>query len=90
MISSKTSTRSRVGTLVALGLVSVLGMSACDDGDDGGTDTTLVDELQSDPDVPYDPSVSDFGDNTETDERNNQGFDLDEPGPVGNQTNPND
>jgi hypothetical protein len=58
--------------------VSVFGMSACDDGGDSKPDTTLVDELQSDPDVPFDPDVSDFGDNTETDERGNMGFDVDD------------
>lgn len=89
MITRKTSTRSRAGTLLALAAVSVFGVSACDD-DDSGPDTTLVDDLQSDPDVPFDPDVSDFGGDTETDERTNQGFDVDEPGPVGNQTNPND
>ncbi len=90
MITRKTSMRSRAGTLLVLAAVSVLGVSACDNGDDSGPDTTLVDELQSDPNVPFDPSVSDSGDQTQTDERTNQGFESDEPGPVGNQTNPND
>ena len=90
MTTPKTSTRSRAGVLLAVAAVSVFGTSACDDGDDSEPDTTLVEELESDPNVPFDPDVSDFGSNTETDERTNQGFDPDEPGPVGNQTNPND
>jgi hypothetical protein len=89
MSTRTTSIRPRTGLALALAAVSALGVSACDDADDSETDTTLVDELQSDPDVPFDPDVSDFGDITETDERTNQGFDVDEPGPVGNQVSPN-
>jgi hypothetical protein len=89
MNATTTPIRSRAGTLLALAAVSVLGVSACDDGDDGEPDTTLVDELQSDPDVPFDPDVE-GGVDTETDERSNQGFDDDESGPAGNATDPND
>ena len=90
MDTRKIPTIPRVGALLVLAAASLFGVTACDDGEDSEPDTTLVDELQSDPDVPFDPDVSEFGDDTETDERTNQGFDVDEPGPVGNQTNPND
>lgn len=52
-----------------------IGVVACDD-DDEPTDT-IVDELESDSDVPFDDDVSP-GVGTETDERNNQGFETDE------------
>ena len=79
----------RTAAAVTLAVGFALGASACDDGDAGEPDTTLVDELDSDPDVPFDPDVP-GGVGTDTNERNNQGFDVDEPGPVGNQTSPND
>jgi hypothetical protein len=65
-----------------------LGVAACDDDDSEPADT-VVDEPDSDGDVPFDNDVPP-GIDTETDERNNQGFETDEVGPVGNQTDPND
>ena len=81
--------RRRAGRL-ALALTSVLtlGIVACDSDDDEPADT-VVDELESDGNVPFDNDVP-AGVGTETDEANNQGFDTDAPGPVGNQTDPND
>jgi hypothetical protein len=55
---------------------------------DSEPDTTLVDELESDPNVPFDPNVPPGV--PETDERGNLGFDTEEGGPVGNPTSPND
>lgn len=89
MMTRSTSTRRGTGTAVALALVFAVGASSCDDGDEGEPDPTVVDELVDDPDVPFDPDVP-GGVDTETDERNNQGFESENPGPVGNQTNPND
>ena len=77
MDTRKIPTRPRAGTLLILAAASLFTVNACDDGEDSEPDTTLVDELQSDPDVPFDPDVSDFGDDTETDERTNPGFDVD-------------
>jgi hypothetical protein len=82
MITRTTSNRSRAGSLLALAAVSVLTVSACDDGDDGEPDTTVVDQLESEPDVPFDPNVSRGV--PETDERGNLGFDDDEGDIVGN------
>lgn len=89
MIFRNTPLHFRTATAVTLALGLAFGASACDDSDADEPDTTLVDDLQSDSDVPFDPNVP-GGVGTETDERNNQGFDVDEPGSVGNQTNPND
>jgi hypothetical protein len=89
MFTTTTRTRLRTGAVAGLTAVLTLGAVACDD-DDAEPVPTVVDELQDDPDVPFDPDVPESGDNVETDERTNQGFDVDEPGPVGNQTNPND
>ncbi len=89
MTSQNSSTSVRAATALTLALAVTLGVSACDNDDDDGPDTTLVDDLQSDPNVPFDPDVP-GGNNTDTNELNNQGFDSDEPGPVGNQTDPND
>ena len=80
----------RFPTVASMALVVgfALGVSACDsddDGDDGEPGVSVVDDA----DVPFDPDVP-AGVDTETDERNNLGFDVDEPGPVGNQTDPND
>jgi hypothetical protein len=87
MIARRITNRSRGGTALALVAVSLLGVSACDD--DGGSepDTTLVEELESDRNVPFDPNVSPGV--IETDERGNLGFD-DEPNPAGNPVSPND
>lgn len=89
MISSTNCTRRRTDVTIAMAFCFAVGIGACD-SDDDAPDPTLVDELQSDADVPFDADVPGAGDDTETDERTNQGFDLDEPGPVGNQTNPNE
>jgi hypothetical protein len=88
MITSTTSARIRTGVAAGLVLAFAAGASACDD-DDGAPDPTVVDVLDDNPNVPFDPDVP-GGVGTETDERNNQGFESDEPGTVGNQTNPND
>lgn len=87
MIMRKTSTRLRTGTIAGLALVFAVGASACDD--DGEPDPTVVDRIEDDPNVPFDPDVP-GGVDTETDERTNQGFESENPGPVGNQTDPND
>jgi hypothetical protein len=89
MITRTTPTSSRATRLLALAAVSALAVSACDDGNDSEPDTTVVDELQSDPDVPFDPNVEE-GIDTGTDQRGNMGFDVDDPGPVGNPTSPTD
>jgi hypothetical protein len=89
MITRTIPTSSRATRLLALAAVSVLAVSACDDGNDSEPDTTVVDELQSDPDVPFDPNVEE-GIDTGTDQRGNMGFDVDDPGPVGNPTSPTD
>jgi hypothetical protein len=89
MITRTTPTRSRSGVLLTVAAMALFGMSACDDGDDSEPDTTLVDELESDPNVPFDPDVEE-GIDTGTDERGNMGFDVDDPGPVGNPTSPSD
>ena len=65
-----------------------MGASACDDSD-GRTDVTVVDELDTDGNVPFGNDVPP-GVGTETDEGNNMDVDTDDLGPVGNQTNPND
>jgi hypothetical protein len=82
------STRHRTTLAVALVAALAVGTTACDDDSDEPADT-VVDDLESEPGVPFDNDV-DPGVGTETDERNNQGFESDEPGEVGNQTNPND
>jgi hypothetical protein len=53
-----------------------IGVVACDDADDEPNDT-VVDELDSDGDVPFDNDVPP-GISTDTDERSNQGFESDE------------
>jgi hypothetical protein len=86
---TRTISTSPATKLLALAAVSALAVSACDDGNDSEPDTTVVDELQSDPDVPFDPNVEE-GIDTGTDQRGNLGFDVDDPGPVGNPTSPTD
>jgi hypothetical protein len=86
---TRTISTSPATKLLALAAVSALAVSACDDGNDSEPDTTVVDELQSDPDVPFDPNVEE-GIDTGTDQRGNMGFDVDDPGPVGNPTSPTD
>ena len=80
----------RTRTTVAVAIVAALavGTTACSD-DDGEPADTVVDDLDSDADVPFDNDVAP-GVDTETDERGNLGFDDDEPGPVGNETDVND
>lgn len=86
MATRGTPFRSRTVAPLALVAVFALGATACDDGDaDSDPDISVVDDA----DVPFDPDVP-SGVDTNTDERNNLGFDVDEPGPVGNQTSPND
>jgi len=68
-----------------------MGAGACDDSD-GHTAATVVDELDTDGNVPFDNDVAPgvgTETETETDEGNNMGFDTDDLGRVGNQTNPN-
>jgi hypothetical protein len=77
-----------IRTLTVAALVGMLAVSACGSDDDRPTDT-VVDELDSDADVPFDNDVAP-GVDTDTDEGNNLGFDDDAPGPVGNQTDVND
>jgi hypothetical protein len=89
MITRTISTCSRATKLLALAAVSVLAVSACDDGNDSEPDTTVVNGPESEPDVPFDPNVEE-GIDTGTDERGNLGFDVDDPGPVGNPTSPTD
>ena len=89
MIVRKTPFHLRRAAAVALAVGLALGASACDDGDAGDPGTTVVGDLDADPDVPFDPDVP-GGVGTETDEGGNQGFDTESPGPVGNQTSPND
>ena len=60
---------------------AALSVSACDgsEADDNDVDTSIVD----DPNVPFDPDVSD-GIATDTNELENQGFETEDlPGPVG-------
>ncbi len=83
-----TFSRTRSGVAVALVAALSFGVVSCDDDDSEPADT-VVDELDSDGNVPFDNDVPP-GIDTETDERNNQGFESDEPGEVGNLTNPND
>lgn len=78
--------RPRLGVAPALAMILMVGAAACDDTEE--PDDTVVDELKSEGDVPFDNDVPP-GVGTETDERDNQGFETDELGPVGNETDPN-
>lgn len=82
-----TATTIRIRTFAVAALVGALAVSACDSDDESPTDT-VIDELDSDSDVPFDNDVP-AGVDTDTDEGNNLGFDEDAPGPVGNQSDPN-
>ena len=86
LTSSFSRSRRHVAPVIARALT--IGVVACDDADDE-PDDTVVDELDSDGDVPFDNDVSP-GVDTGTDERNNQGFETDEVGPVGNESDPSD
>jgi hypothetical protein len=89
-VSPRRSRRRGTASTIALGLVATLslGVAACDDDDSEPADT-VVDELDSDGNVPFDNDVP-AGVDTDTNENNNLGFDTDAPGPVGNEANPND
>jgi hypothetical protein len=88
MIAQRNPIRTRARAALALATVALLGVSACDDDGDSEPDTTLVDELESDPNVPFDPNVPPGV--PETDERGNLGFDTEEGGPAGDPTGPRD
>ncbi len=77
--------RGLAAAVLSVALMSAASACASDDDEPG---PTVVDELDSDGDVPFDNEVSP-GVDTETDEGNNMGFDTDGGGPVGNQTDPN-
>ena len=85
--SAHSPSRRRSGVALALTAALTFGVVACGSDDDEPTDT-VVDELDSDGNTPFDNDVPP-GVGTETDEGNNQGFDTDDGGPIGNQTDPN-
>lgn len=72
----------RSALVVPVVLISAMAIVGCDD--DGGGDVDVDSTLVDDPDVPFDPDVP-AGQDTETDEIDNQGFDPQTPGgPLGN------
>jgi hypothetical protein len=73
LTSSFSRSRRLVAPLIAMALA--IGVVACDDTEEPSD--TVVDELDSEGDVPFDNDVPP-GISTDTDERSNQGFESDE------------
>jgi len=80
---------SRKIAAASVALLVALTATACDDDDDSVDDPadTVVDTLDDEPGVPFDPDVP-GGVDTETDEQDNMGFDDDPGGEPGNVTDP--
>jgi hypothetical protein len=73
LTSNFSRSRRLVAPLIAMALT--IGVVACDDTEQ--PNDTVVDELDSEGDVPFDNDVPP-GISTDTDERSNQGFESDE------------